>query len=49
MEKDIIGREAEKRTLEQILNSPNAKFLAIYGRRRVGKTHLIREFFEGKG
>jgi len=49
MEKNIIGREAEKRTLEQILNSPNAEFLAIYGRRRVGKTHLIREFFEGKG
>lgn len=41
----IIGREREKKIFEQILEAKNAQFVAVYGRRRVGKTHLIREFF----
>lgn len=32
-----------------VLESSEAEFLAIYGRRRVGKTHLIHEFFSDKG
>lgn len=48
MEK-IIGREIEKNKLTQILHSKEAEFLALYGRRRVGKTFLIRNFFQGKG
>jgi hypothetical protein len=27
------------------LNIPAAQFLAIYGRRRIGKTYLVRNFF----
>lgn len=46
---DIIGREKEKEILEEIYESTEAQLLAIYGRRRVGKTHLIREFFYDKG
>lgn len=42
----IVGRHAERLRLEQILASQEAEFVAVYGRRRVGKTHLIREFFE---
>ena len=45
MEKQIVGREAEIETLSKILNSEEAEFLAIYGRRRVGKTYLIRQYF----
>ncbi len=41
----IIGRKKEQRILEQVLNSKKAEFLAIYGRRRIGKTFLIKNFF----
>lgn len=42
----IIGREPEQRLLEKILSSGKPEFLAVYGRRRIGKTFLIREFFK---
>ena len=42
----LVGRCAEQATLRQILQSDKAEFLAIYGRRRVGKTFLVRRFFE---
>ncbi len=45
----IIGRKEEKRILNKLYLSKSAEFLAIYGRRRVGKTFLIRNFFKGKG
>ncbi|MDX8431460.1 MAG: ATP-binding protein [Candidatus Algichlamydia australiensis] len=45
MSKKIIGREREIKKLDQILSSKEAEFLAVYGRRRVGKTFLIREYF----
>jgi predicted AAA+ superfamily ATPase len=41
----IIGREREQAILKQLFASDKAEFLAVYGRRRVGKTFLIREFF----
>lgn len=41
----IIGRVAEQRELKNILTSARAEFVAIYGRRRVGKTYLVRNFF----
>ena len=44
----IIGRDAEIKTLNNLFTSDKPEFLAIYGRRRVGKTFLIRSFFEGR-
>ncbi len=41
----ITGRVAEVQKLAQALASADAEFVAIYGRRRVGKTFLVREFF----
>ena len=41
----IIGRKREKDSLTQCLKSKKPEFIAVYGRRRVGKTYLIREFF----
>ena len=41
----IIGREREKEILEDAMYSGRPEFVAVYGRRRVGKTYLIREFF----
>ena len=42
----IIGRITEQKLLSQLLQSPDAELLAIYGRRRVGKTFLIRNAYE---
>jgi len=44
----IIGRDKEKTALKQYHESKMPEFLAVYGRRRIGKTFLIREYFEGK-
>lgn len=43
--KEIVGRIEEKKKLEQTLKSPEAELIAIYGRRRVGKTYLVRKTF----
>ena len=45
---EIIGRETEQAALKQYFDSGAPEFLAVFGRRRVGKTFLIREFFHGK-
>ena len=42
----IIGRKKEILKLESITKSKKSEFLAVYGRRRVGKTFLIREYFD---
>jgi len=44
---NIIGRQPEKKILQQAMDSPESEFIAVYGRRRIGKTFLVREFFEG--
>jgi predicted AAA+ superfamily ATPase len=44
----IIGRIAELELLARILKSSQAEFLAVYGRRRVGKTYLITTFLKNK-
>ena len=46
--KSIIGRESEIKTLEKIYASSKSEFVAICGRRRIGKTFLIKELFEDK-
>lgn len=45
---NIIGRKAEQRELEAAYSSEVAEFIAVYGRRRVGKTYLIKNFFLSK-
>lgn len=44
----IIGRDEEQLELSEFLFSNSPEFLAIYGRRRVGKTFLIRSYFENQ-
>ena len=41
----LIGREKEIAELERLLRSEKSEFLAIYGRRRVGKSYLIQEVY----
>ncbi|MBQ3657198.1 MAG: ATP-binding protein [Bacteroidales bacterium] len=44
----LIGREKEQKILKTAFNSDESQFVAVYGRRRVGKTYLVRQFFKGK-
>ena len=39
----LIGRKIEAKRLKNALNSRRSDFVAVYGRRRVGKTFLIKE------
>ena len=45
MDKSFIGRKEELQMLQDIKSSGRAEFVAVYGRRRVGKTYLIQQFF----
>jgi uncharacterized protein len=42
----LYGREKEIEIIDRILSSNQAAFLAIYGRRRVGKTFLVRQYLK---
>lgn len=44
----IIGRERELAELRYRYESGRPEFVAVYGRRRVGKTYLVRETFRDK-
>lgn len=44
----MIGREHEIKELNRLYNSDKAQLVAVYGRRRVGKTYLIDETFKGR-
>ena len=48
MQQDIIGRELEQDILLRLLNSKSSEFVAIYGRRRIGKSFLVNELFGKK-
>lgn len=39
----LIGREREQQKLHDAYKSTSSEFVAVYGRRRVGKTFLVRE------
>ena len=43
MNKLFIGREKEQQQLKEYINSDQSEFIAVYGRRRVGKTFLIQK------
>lgn len=42
----LVGRKEELETLHQAMVADESKFVAVYGRRRVGKTFLVREAFD---
>jgi len=45
MQNIFVGRKAEIHELERLNDSDKAEFIAIYGRRRIGKTYLVKEFY----
>ena len=45
---NVIGRKSEIRELEKLYRSDRPEFVAIYGRRRVGKTFLIKQALKGR-
>lgn len=44
----IIGREKEQEILREAFHAEESLFVVVYGRRRVGKTFLVREAFADK-
>lgn len=48
MKQGLIGRTKEIRKLQRYIKSRKSEFVALYGRRRVGKTYLIRQVFDGQ-
>lgn len=49
MERTIIGRKEEIGMLRGLYASSDPQFLAVYGRRRIGKTFIVSEFFKNRG
>lgn len=47
MKTKLIGRKDEQKILGKALSSPEAEMVAVIGRRRVGKTFLIKTAYEG--
>ena len=45
----LIGKKNEIRRLKDAYSSEQSEFVAIFGRRRVGKTFLVREVFNYRG
>jgi AAA+ ATPase superfamily predicted ATPase len=44
----IAGRNKEQADFQHLLEIEQSEFVVVYGRRRVGKTFLIKEFFNQK-
>ena len=42
----MVGRLEEIKIMQRVLRSPKAEMLAVYGRRRVGKTYLIKSVYQ---
>ncbi|MBO4653409.1 MAG: ATP-binding protein [Lachnospiraceae bacterium] len=42
----IVGREKEIRRLDKVMEESEAQLIIVYGRRRVGKTFLINEYYD---
>jgi uncharacterized protein len=45
MSTNIIGRNEEIKILKKCVDAKKAHFVVVYGRRRIGKTYLIKEYF----
>lgn len=48
MTEKIIGRQKEIKQLQKCMDANQAQLIIVYGRRRVGKTFLINNFFNGR-
>lgn len=48
MMETIIGRKREQMLIAEYCQSRRAEFIAVYGRRRVGKTYLVKNFFHNQ-
>ena len=48
MKNNIIGRTKEIAILNETYSSKKAEMIVVYGRRRIGKTYLINEFYKTK-
>ena len=46
MSTQLVGRKEEQKILKELLTSNESEFVAIYGRRRVGKTFLINTVYK---
>jgi hypothetical protein len=46
--KNIVGRRDEVARLDRCMESRSAQLIIVYGRRRVGKTYLINEYYNYK-
>ncbi|MBR0092649.1 MAG: ATP-binding protein [Lachnospiraceae bacterium] len=44
----LISRHEEKQLLNDAVSAKESQFIAVYGRRRVGKTYLVREVFHNR-
>lgn len=45
---DFVGREFEKGRLKEFTSARGAKILTVYGRRRIGKTELLEQYFRNR-
>lgn len=45
---NLVGRTAEQAQIQACINSGRSEFVVVYGRRRIGKTFLIRRFFNDR-
>ena len=45
---EIIGRKSEIAELKLVMQSKEPEFVVVYGRRRVGKTYLVNQFFDNQ-
>ena len=43
---ELIGRDREQRDLRQLIDDKSPQLIGVYGRRRVGKTFLVRAVFD---
>ena len=48
MTEKLIGRQKEIAQLQKCMEANQAQLIIVYGRRRVGKTFLINNFFNGR-
>jgi len=44
----MVGRYQERKTLDEVMARKQGQLVAVYGRRRIGKTYLIRQYFNNE-